>query len=49
MGSIISYLAIAVPIFSGVYDSLDGPELSAMISKVINFVFLTEICSSLVY
>ena len=36
MGSIISYLAIAVPIFSGVYDDLDGPDLASKISKVSN-------------
>ncbi len=32
-GSIASYLVIAVPIFSGAYASLDGPELSKKISE----------------
>ena len=34
LGSILSYLALAVPIFSGVYDALTASELSALISVV---------------
>ena len=34
IGSIISYVALAVPIFLGVYDSLSAADLSALISKV---------------
>lgn len=34
LGSIISYVAIAFPIFVGVYDSLSAPDLSALISAV---------------
>ncbi|XP_071079907.1 lysosomal cobalamin transporter ABCD4-like [Haliotis cracherodii] len=33
LGSILSYIAIAVPIFAGSYDSLSAAELSALISK----------------
>ncbi|XP_046577585.1 lysosomal cobalamin transporter ABCD4-like [Haliotis rubra] len=33
LGSILSYIAIAVPIFAGNYDSLSAAELSALISK----------------
>ncbi|KAK4036889.1 ABC protein, subfamily ABCD [Daphnia magna] len=33
LGSIISYLALAVPIFSGRYDGLSSAELSALISQ----------------
>lgn len=34
LGSIISYLALAVPIFSGRYDNVSSAELSAIISQV---------------
>ena len=34
LGSIVSYLAIAVPIFSGKYDDLTPSEISAIISQV---------------
>lgn len=34
MGSIISYLALAVPIFTGRYDHLSSAELSSIISQV---------------
>ena len=34
MGSILSYVVIAVPIFSGVYSDLSPTELSALVSKV---------------
>lgn len=33
LGSIISYLALAVPIFSGRYDNLSSAELSSLISQ----------------
>ncbi|KAF2356891.1 ABC transporter type 1 transmembrane domain [Trinorchestia longiramus] len=33
LGSILSYLAIAVPIFTGVYNDVDSTTLSAIISK----------------
>lgn len=33
IGAIASYLVISVPIFSGAYDNLDGPELSQKISE----------------
>lgn len=32
LGSILSYIAIAFPIFLGVYDNLSAPDLSALIS-----------------
>ena len=35
LGSIISYLALAVPIFSGDYDNLSAAELSSLISQVL--------------
>ena len=34
LGSILSYIALAVPIFLGSYDNLNPAELSALISKV---------------
>ena len=34
VGSILSYVALAIPIFAGVYDDLSPPDLSALISKV---------------
>ena len=43
VGAILSYVVIAVPIFSGVYDHLDNGELAQMISET-GFV-----CMSLVY
>ncbi|XP_064420956.1 ATP-binding cassette sub-family D member 4 isoform X2 [Latimeria chalumnae] len=33
LGSILSYIVIAIPIFSGIYDSLTPAELSALVSK----------------
>ena len=33
-GAILSYVVIAIPIFGGVYDDLDGSELSVVISQV---------------
>ena len=36
LGSILSYLVLAIPIFSGVYDNLTASELSALISQVYN-------------
>ena len=43
LGAVLSYIVIAVPIFSGVYDSLDPGELAQMISET-GFV-----CMYLVY
>uniref|UniRef100_A0A5F9DEC1 ATP binding cassette subfamily D member 4 n=1 Tax=Oryctolagus cuniculus TaxID=9986 RepID=A0A5F9DEC1_RABIT len=34
LGSILSYIVIAIPIFSGVYGDLSPTELSALVSKV---------------
>lgn len=34
MGSILSYVIIAIPIFAGVYDGLTPGEISALVSKV---------------
>lgn len=34
LGSILSYVIIAIPIFSGVYGDLSPTELSALVSKV---------------
>lgn len=34
LGSIISYLALAVPIFNGRYDNVSSAELSSIISQV---------------
>lgn len=34
LGSIVSYLVIALPIFSGAYDDLPTSDLSALISQV---------------
>lgn len=34
LGSILSYVVIAIPIFSGVYSDLSPTELSALVSKV---------------
>lgn len=34
LGSILSYVVIAIPIFSGVYGDLSPIELSALVSKV---------------
>ncbi|ESO94251.1 hypothetical protein LOTGIDRAFT_215742 [Lottia gigantea] len=33
LGSIISYVALAIPIFAGVYDHLSSPDLAALIAK----------------
>lgn len=37
MGSILSYIVIAIPIFAGKYDGLTPGELSALVSKVSSF------------
>lgn len=34
LGSILSYVVIAIPIFSGVYSDLSPTELIALVSKV---------------
>lgn len=34
LGSILSYIVIAIPIFSGVYGDLSPTELSSLVSKV---------------
>lgn len=34
LGSILSYVVIAIPIFSGVYGDLSPTELSTLVSKV---------------
>jgi len=34
LGSILSYLILAIPIFAGVYDSLSPTDLSVIISQV---------------
>ncbi|XP_072536373.1 lysosomal cobalamin transporter ABCD4 isoform X2 [Salminus brasiliensis] len=36
LGSILSYIVIAIPIFSGVYDGMTPGELSALVSKLID-------------
>ncbi|XP_062824374.1 lysosomal cobalamin transporter ABCD4 isoform X2 [Anolis carolinensis] len=33
LGSILSYVVIAIPIFSGIYNDLDPAELSSLVSK----------------
>ncbi|XP_029454299.1 ATP-binding cassette sub-family D member 4 isoform X2 [Rhinatrema bivittatum] len=33
LGSILSYVVIAIPVFSGVYSHIDATELSALVSK----------------
>lgn len=38
MGSILSYIIIAIPIFAGVYDGLTPGDITALISKVGLFV-----------
>ena len=34
VGSILSYIIVAIPIFSGVYDDKSSTDLSAIISAV---------------
>lgn len=34
LGSILSYVVIAIPIFSGIYGDLSPTELSTLVSKV---------------
>ena len=49
LGSIISYLALAVPIFSGKFDNLSSAELSALISQnAFVCIYLISTFSSLV-
>jgi len=41
LGSILSYVILAIPIFGGTYDDLSPADLSALISRVSTyFVFL---------
>jgi len=35
LGSILSYVILAIPVFSGIYDHLSPPDLSAFISRVL--------------
>jgi ATP-binding cassette subfamily D (ALD) protein 4 len=46
LGSILSYLILAVPIFSGAYDSLGPTDLTVIISQVTTFDFICK-CSIL--
>lgn len=46
LGGFLSYIIIAIPIFSGVYDSLTAGELSALISKVDMFYVFSYLNSS---
>lgn len=39
LGSILSYLIIAIPIFAGAFDGKDASELSAIISAVCELTF----------
>ncbi|XP_013772980.1 ATP-binding cassette sub-family D member 4-like [Limulus polyphemus] len=49
LGSIISFMVLAVPLFAGKYDSLSGPDLSALISKnVFVSIYLISCFSQLV-
>jgi len=44
LGSILSYVILAIPIFAGVYDDLPPAELSALISRVITcFVVIGQL------
>lgn len=45
MGSILSYIVIAIPIFAGVYDDMTPAEISALLSKVSEL--LKSCCRSL--
>lgn len=52
LGSILSYIVIAIPIFAGEYDGLTPGELSALVSKVSWFkLYLTHsaLSESLLY
>jgi len=41
LGGILSYVILAIPVFSGIYDDLSPSDLSALISRVsINSVVL---------
>jgi len=35
LGSILSYVILAIPVFGGVYEQLSPADLSALISRVI--------------
>ncbi|XP_076313471.1 lysosomal cobalamin transporter ABCD4-like isoform X2 [Tachypleus tridentatus] len=49
LGSIISFMVLAVPLFAGKYDALSGPDLSALISKnVFVSIYLISCFSQLV-
>ncbi len=49
LGSIVSYLALAVPVFGGQYDALAPSELSALISQnAFVCIYLISSFSSLV-
>jgi len=38
LGSILSYIILAIPVFGGVYDDLSPPDLSALISRVSTYL-----------
>ena len=40
VGSILSYIIVAIPIFSGVYDDTSSSDLSAVISAVRTHKFI---------
>lgn len=44
LGSILSYLIIAIPIFAGAFDGKDASELSAIISAVSLYYLFKSVC-----
>jgi len=40
LGSILSYVILAIPVFGGVYDDLSPADLSALISRVLTFLII---------